>query len=120
MTTGFHRFTAGGLAFAFASMLGAPSQTLAQDAKSQAAAASTSAPQDRWPRKFTANGNAIDLYTPQLDSWDGRTIEWHAAVSITAPGSEGADLRSRVRHGEDRRGQDDPPGRRSRRSRSRR
>ncbi len=48
----------------------------------------STAPQDRWPRKFTANGNDISLYTPQLDSWDGRTIEWHAAISIAAPGSK--------------------------------
>ena len=87
MQSGFHRFIAAVLALAFTLTLGAPPEIFAQAAKTQAAPAS-SAPQDRWPRKFTANGNAIDLYTPQLDAWDGRTIEWHAAVSITPPGAK--------------------------------
>ena len=90
MHTRLHRFTAGALALAFTLLFAAPPEVLAQAAaaKPQPAAAATSAPQDRWPRKFTANGNAVDLYTPQLDAWDGRTIEWHAAVSVTAPGAK--------------------------------
>ena len=32
--------------------------------------------EDRWPRKFTRRRQRRStLYTPQLDSWDGRTIE---------------------------------------------
>ena len=87
MHTRLHRFTAGALAIAFTLLFAAPPQLFAQAAQ-PAAAASTGAPQDRWPRKFTANGSQVDLYTPQLDSWDGRTIEWHAAVSVTAPGAK--------------------------------
>ena len=39
-------------------------------------------------RSRRPNGNTVSLYTPQLDSWDGRTIDWHAAVSIQAPGAK--------------------------------
>lgn len=88
MKTRLHRFTASALTLMFTLMLAAAPQIFAQAAKPQTATAPSSAPQDRWPRKFSASGNAIDLYTPQLDSWDGRKIEWHAAVSITAPGAK--------------------------------
>ena len=87
MRTRLHRFTAGALALAFTLLFAAPPQIFAQAAQ-PAAAAAGSAPQDRWPRKFTVNGNQVDVYTPQLDSWDGRTIEWHAAVSVTPPGAK--------------------------------
>ena len=86
MHTRLHRFTAGALALAFMLSFGAPPQLFAQAAPT--AAAPAGAPQDRWPRKFTINGNQLDVYTPQLDAWDGRTIEWHAAVSVTAPGAK--------------------------------
>ncbi len=105
MRTRLHRFTAGALALAFTLLFAAPPQLFAQAA--QPAAAATNAPQDRWPRKFTANGSQLDLYTPQLDSWDGRTIEWHAAVSVTAPGAKEPTFGVVFSQGQDRRGQDD-------------
>ena len=90
MSTRFRRLTAAALAAAFVLMLGLPPQVLAQAAKPAAPPATPSGnpPDDRWPRKFSANGNAINVYTPQLDAWDGRTAEYHAAVSITAPGAK--------------------------------
>ena len=111
MKTRLHRFTAGAVAFALVADARRAARALRAGRGSRVRAPPSSAPQDRWPRKFTAGGNTIDLYTPQLDAWDGRTIEWHAAVSITAPGSEGADLRRRLLDGQDQRGQDHAPGR---------
>jgi hypothetical protein len=87
MKTRSSRLSAGALTFALVLTLAAPPGLVAQAAKAPPAAG-TGAPEDRWPRKFTANGNAIDVYTPQLDSWDGRTVEYHAAVSITAAGAK--------------------------------
>jgi hypothetical protein len=63
---------------------GAP-PLLAQTASTAKPAA---APQDRWPRKFTVDGNDVAFYTPQLDSWDGRSLAYHAAVSVTPPGAK--------------------------------
>ena len=60
----------------------------ATPAASAAPPSASTAPQDKWPRQFTADGNIVRLYTPQLDSWDGRTLAYHAAVSIEAPGSK--------------------------------
>jgi hypothetical protein len=57
-------------------------------AQATPASGSTAAPQDRWPRKLSVNGSNIDFYTPQLDSWDGRSLSYHAAVSITPPGAK--------------------------------
>jgi hypothetical protein len=78
------------LSCVLAALLIVPPELLAQAATpAQAAAASNNAPQDKWPRQIAgANGNTVNLYAPQLDSWDGRTIEWHAAVSIQAPGAK--------------------------------
>ncbi|HWZ86274.1 MAG TPA: autotransporter, partial [Thermoanaerobaculia bacterium] len=92
MRTRLHRFIAGIVALAFAVTLAAPPTLLAQAATAQPAptktAAASDAPQDKWPRQFTEGGNIISLYTPQLDAWDGRTLEYHAAISIEAPGSK--------------------------------
>jgi hypothetical protein len=92
MSSPLHRITATAVSVAFTLTLGAPPVVFAQAAKPAAAPASqgssSNPPDDRWPRKLTVGGNAIALYTPQLDAWDGRTIEWHAAASITAPGAK--------------------------------
>ena len=85
MHSRLHRFVAGALALAFTLSFGAPPQLFAQAAPT---ATSSAAPKDRWPRRFTVSGNQLDVYTPQLDSWDGRTIEFHAAVSVTPPGAK--------------------------------
>ncbi|HKD17940.1 MAG TPA: hypothetical protein VKG23_08720, partial [Thermoanaerobaculia bacterium] len=78
------------LSCVLAALLAVPPELLAQaSTPAQAAAASNNAPQDKWPRQIAgADGNTVNLYAPQLDSWDGRTIEWHAAVSIQAPGAK--------------------------------
>jgi hypothetical protein len=45
-----------------------------------AAGAGAAAPD--WPRVVKSGDTTITLYLPQLDSWDGRRLEAHAAVSI--------------------------------------
>ena len=81
------RAAAGALVLALSLILAAHPVLFAQAAA--APAAGSAAPQDKWPRQFTAaGGNTASLYAPQLDSWDGRTIAWHAAVSIAAPGAK--------------------------------
>ena len=35
-----------------------------------------------WPRVVKTGETTINFYLPQLDSWDGRLLEAHAAVSI--------------------------------------
>jgi hypothetical protein len=44
------------------------------------AAGATTAPD--WPRVLKAGETTIELYLPQLDSWDGNRLEAHSAVSI--------------------------------------
>ncbi|HEY1435293.1 MAG TPA: autotransporter [Thermoanaerobaculia bacterium] len=92
MRTRLHRLTAGAVALAVAGTLtippSLPAQTPAAKPAVTASASDASAPQDKWPRKMTVGGNTISLYTPQLDAWDGRTIEYHAAVSIESSGSK--------------------------------
>jgi hypothetical protein len=91
MTIRRNRFAATAVCAVLAAALAAPPELLAQAAAaaSSPAAAASNAPQDKWPRQITgASGNTISLYAPQLDSWDGRTIDWHAAVSILAPGAK--------------------------------
>ena len=41
-----------------------------------------------WPRIFSGNGQAFTVYQPQLDSWDGFTLEAHAAVALAAGADE--------------------------------
>ena len=43
-----------------------------------------------WPRILSGNGQSFTIYQPQLDSWDGFTLEAHAAVALAT----GADLPS--------------------------
>jgi hypothetical protein len=40
-----------------------------------------------WPKTFKAGEQTINLYLPQLDSWDGHRLEAHAAVSVQASAS---------------------------------
>jgi len=85
------RHAAAALSLTLALTLAAPLELLAQAAapKPAPAGSASSAPQDKWPRKITtADGSTISLYAPQLDDWDGRSIEWHAAVSVQAPGAK--------------------------------
>jgi hypothetical protein len=44
-----------------------------------------------WPRIFSSNGQAFTVYQPQLDSWDGFTLNAHAAVALAA-GADDAPL----------------------------
>ena len=41
-----------------------------------------------WPRSLSANGQAFTVYQPQLDSWDGFTLEAHAAVAVESGGEQ--------------------------------
>ena len=40
-----------------------------------------------WPRQFSSGGAALTVYQPQLDSWDGRRLQAHAAVSVRPQGA---------------------------------
>lgn len=37
---------------------------------------------EAWPRQFSSGGTVLTMYQPQLDGWDGRSLEAHAAVSV--------------------------------------
>jgi len=41
-----------------------------------------------WPRILSANGQSFTVYQPQLDSWDGFTLEAHAAVAVESGGEQ--------------------------------
>ena len=43
---------------------------------------------DPWPRTLTVRGARYSLYQPQVDSWDGRRLAAHAAVSVLAPAAK--------------------------------
>lgn len=43
---------------------------------------------DPWPRTLTVRGAKYSLYQPQVDSWDGRRLAAHAAVSVLAPAAK--------------------------------
>ena len=45
-------------------------------------AAPVAAVEEAWPRHFTSGGTLLTMYQPQLDGWDGRSLEAHAAVSV--------------------------------------
>ena len=40
-----------------------------------------------WPRQFSSGDTALTVYQPQLDSWDGRRLQAHAAVSVRPQGA---------------------------------
>src|SRR5262245_66695751 len=63
----------------------APGQTLsASDAL--AAQAPPAAPD--WPRVIKAGDTTLNVYLPQLDSWDGTRLEVHSAVSVQSLGQQ--------------------------------
>ncbi len=43
---------------------------------------------DPWPRNIDIKGVKYSLYQPQLDTWNGRRIESHAAVSVLPAGQK--------------------------------
>ena len=62
-------------------------------AAAPAAAATESAfedppPDTGWPRILSGNGQTFTVYQPQLDSWDGFTLEAHAAVAVETGGEQ--------------------------------
>lgn len=59
----------------------------ATGADPDAASGSLSAP---WPRSFTVEGLEYKIYQPQVESWDGRTLNVLAAVEVGAPGADDA------------------------------
>jgi len=63
-------------------------QPLAGFAAAPPAARTPSPPTDRgWPRQFSSGDTALTFYQPQLDSWDGRRLQAHAAVSVRPQGA---------------------------------
>jgi len=48
----------------------------------------TPTPDLGWPRIFSGNGQSFAVYQPQLDSWDGFTLEAHVAVALAAGAEE--------------------------------
>jgi len=64
-------------------------QALAQapQAQPQAAAAAPPAPPSVdgvWPREVKTSIGTVTVYQPQVDAWDGVTVEFRSAVSVTA------------------------------------
>jgi hypothetical protein len=57
---------------------------------SRAAAAPPASPPspDGWPRTWETARGTFAVYPPQLDSWDGRVLEFHSAASAQAPGEK--------------------------------
>jgi len=47
---------------------------------------------DPWPRKAQIGGALYTVFTPQLDSWDGRNLKAYAAVSVRPGGSKKTDF----------------------------
>lgn len=45
-------------------------------------ASSPSSPGEAWPRSRTTPKGTLTVFQPQLDSWDGREIEFHCAASL--------------------------------------
>jgi hypothetical protein len=45
---------------------------------------------DGWPRSQTTKAGTFTVYQPQLDSWDGYKLFFHAAASVQAAGVEEA------------------------------
>ena len=40
-----------------------------------------------WPRQFSSGGTSLTVYQPQLDAWDGRRLQSHAAVAVRPQGA---------------------------------
>lgn len=38
-----------------------------------------------WPRVFVQSGDSITMYQPQVDSWQGNLLRFHAAVAVKSP-----------------------------------
>ncbi|MES1167486.1 MAG: hypothetical protein ABUL68_05725, partial [Pseudomonadota bacterium] len=49
-----------------------------------------SAEEDAWPRTIKRDGATYTIYQPQLDAWDGVTLEARAAVAVQADGAKEA------------------------------
>jgi hypothetical protein len=47
---------------------------------------------DPWPRTTQVDGATYTLFSPQLDSWDGRDLKAYAAVSVLPNGGEKPDF----------------------------
>jgi hypothetical protein len=70
-----------------------PALLLAALALSLPAGAASPAPaapptSDGWPRQAAIAGATYSVYPPQVDSWDGRRIEFHCAASVQAAGED--------------------------------
>lgn len=52
----------------------------------------TAADQDQWPLLFTANGEEVQVFTPQPESFDGTSFTMRAAVAAQADDGPGAGL----------------------------
>jgi hypothetical protein len=59
---------------------------LASMGASSLAAQSAPTPADPgWPRRFYYEGDSITIYQPQVDSWQGNLLRFHAAAAIKSP-----------------------------------
>src|SRR5213083_2966519 len=43
---------------------------------------------DPWPRTIAVQGAKYSLYQPQVDTWDSRHLQAHAAVSVLPTGAK--------------------------------
>jgi hypothetical protein len=66
-----------------------PSAGAATPVAAPADSAFEDAPPDTgWPRILSGHGQTFTVYQPQLDSWDGFTLEAHAAVAVESGGEQ--------------------------------
>jgi len=68
-----------------ASASGAPGQPAMPDVSSEASAKEDP---DAWPRSIKQDATTYTIYQPQLDAWDGVTLEGRAAVAVQADGAQ--------------------------------
>ncbi len=81
-TRRFHKLAACGMAVAFCALAGAGLPALAD-----APPSTTIAVPETWPRTFEVKDAKLQVYQPQVDSWQGNELRFRAAVAATREGS---------------------------------
>ena len=74
----------------------APAQQAAQPAPAPPAVA---VPADPWPRQVKVSNATLLVYQPQVESWEGNTLQFRSAVAVRPTGGEGRDVRRHLGHG---------------------
>jgi hypothetical protein len=67
---------------------GSPAAAAGASAGAAAPAVDEAAADNGWPRILAGDGQSFTVYQPQLDSWDGFTLEAHAAIAVESGGEQ--------------------------------